>query len=189
MITLNGPALSKVDRKDPIYLALATAHPRLANKDADTWGPAAAKEAALRLNWVDLDESSRELLPILDAVAAKFRELDDLVLCGMGGSSLAPEVIAKSYGKEIFILDSTDPDYLAHALGGSPEKLLVIVSSKSGSTIETASQRAFFEDHLRKAKLDPTAHMLFVTDPDSPLDKDVRAKGFTVIYAEWADLP
>ena len=184
MITLGGPSLSKVDRSDPIYLALAAAHPRLAKKDSDTWGPAAANEAAIRLNWVDLDESSRELLPILDALAAKFREREDLVLCGMGGSSLAPEVIAKTYRKEIFILDSTDPDYLAHALGGSPEKLLVIVSSKSGSTIETASQRAFFEDHLRKAKLDPTVHMLFVTDPGSPLDKDVRAKGFTVINAD-----
>ena len=184
MITLSGPALSKVNRRDPLYLALADAHPRVAKKDANTWGPAAAKEAAVRLNWVDLDEGSRELLPILDAVAAKFRDYENLVLCGMGGSSLAPEVIAKTYGKEIFILDSTDPDYLAHALTGSPEKLLVIVSSKSGSTIETASQRAFFEDHLRKAKLDPTQHMLFVTDPDSPLDKDVRAKGFTVINAD-----
>ena len=184
MITLSGPALSKVNRKDPIYLALADAHPRIAKKDANTWGPAAAKEAAVRLNWVDLDESSRQLLPILDAVAAKFRDYENLVLCGMGGSSLAPEVIAKTYGKEIYILDSTDPDYLAHALTGSPEKLLVIVSSKSGSTIETASQRAFFEDYLRKARLDPTAHMLFVTDPDSPLDKDAKAKGFTVIDAD-----
>ena len=147
MITLGGPALSKVDRTDPIYLRLAEAHPRLAKKDANTWGPAAANEAAIRLNWVDLDESSRDLLPILDAVSAKFREFDNLVLCGMGGSSLAPEVIAKTYGKKIFILDSTDPDYLAHALTGSPEKMLVIVSSKSGSTIETASQRAFFEGY------------------------------------------
>lgn len=184
MITLSGPALSKVNRQDPLYVALAETHQRLAQKDPNTWGPAAAKEAAIRLNWVDADESSRQLLPILDAVAAKFRDCVNLVLCGMGGSSLAPEVIAKTYGKEIFILDSTDPDYLAHALTGSPEKLLVIVSSKSGSTIETESQRAFFENYFRKAKLDPTAHMLFVTDPGSPLDKDVRAKGFSVINAD-----
>ena len=184
MITLSGAALGKVDRKDPIYLTLAQAHPRLVQKDAEIWGPAAAKEAAVRLNWIDLDESSRQLLPILGAVAAKFREFDKLVLCGMGGSSLAPEVIAKTYSKEIFILDSTDPDYLAHAINGSPKKLLVIVSSKSGSTIETASQRAFFEEHLRSADLDPTAHMLFVTDPGSPLDQDVRAKGFTVVNAD-----
>jgi glucose-6-phosphate isomerase len=184
MITLSGTSLSKVNRQDPLYLALADAHLRLAEKDANTWGPAAAKEAAVRLNWVDLDESSRLLLPILDAIAAKFRDCDHLVLCGMGGSSLAPEVIAKTYSKDIFILDSTDPNYLTHAISSTPEKMLVIVSSKSGSTIETASQRAFFEDHLRKANLDPTSHMLFVTDPGSPLDQDVREKGFTVINAD-----
>jgi glucose-6-phosphate isomerase len=184
MITLSGASLNSIDRKSAIYEALAAAHPRIAQKDSQTWGSAAATEAAIRLNWVDLDESSRDLLPILDAITAKFKGQDNLVLCGMGGSSLAPEVIAQSYGKKIFILDSTDPDYLAHALTGSPEKLLVIVSSKSGSTIETASQRAFFEGYLKSAKLDPTNHMLFVTDPGSPLDKDVRERGFTVINAD-----
>jgi len=184
MISLSGESLSKVDRTDSLYLALAAAHPRLAAKDATTWGPAAATEAAVRLNWVDLDETSRDLLPILDALAAKFRARTDLVLCGMGGSSLAPEVIAQTYNKKVFILDSTDPNYLAHALTGSPADLLVIVSSKSGSTIETSSQRAFFENYLTSAKLDPTSHMLFVTDPGSPLDLDVRAKGFTVINAD-----
>ena len=184
MISLSGESLSKVDRTDSLYLTLAAAHPRLAAKDATTWGPAAATEAAVRLNWVDLDETSRDLLPILDALAAKFRARTDLVLCGMGGSSLAPEVIAQTYDKKVFILDSTDPNYLAHALTGSPADLLVIVSSKSGSTIETSSQRAFFENYLTSAKLDPTSHMLFVTDPGSPLDLDVRAKGFTVINAD-----
>ena len=184
MISLSGASLNKVDRSDHLYSKLAAAHLRIAAKDADTWGPEAAQEAAIRLNWVDLDESSRDLLPALDALAAKFRERTDLVLCGMGGSSLAPEVIARSYGKRIFILDSTDPNYLAHSLTGSPDKLLVIVSSKSGSTIETASQRAFFEEYLTTAGLDPVSHMIFVTDPGSPLDNDVRAKGFTVINAD-----
>ena len=184
MIELSGPSLIQIDRRDPTYLTLAAAHPRLAAKDPNTWGLGAATEAAIRLNWVDLDETSRDLLPILDALAAKFRERTDLVLCGMGGSSLAPEVIAQTYGKKVFILDSTDPDYLAHALTGSPADLLVIVSSKSGSTIETSSQRAFFEGYLTSAKLDPTAHILFVTDPGSPLDIDVRAKGYAVINAD-----
>lgn len=184
MISLSGDSLSKIDRDNALYLKIAAAHPRLAAKDSSIWGADAAKEAQVRLNWLDLDESSRDLLPVLDALAAKFRERTDLVLCGMGGSSLAPEVIAKSYGKKIFILDSTDPNYLAHGLTGSPENLLVIVSSKSGSTIETASQRAFFEGYLRNAGLDPVAHMLFVTDPGSPLDLDVRAKGFSVINSD-----
>jgi len=184
MIKISGESLSRVDRSDAKYSLLEKTNPRIAAKDATTWGPAAAPEAAVRLNWVDLDETSRHLLPALDAIAAKFRDRTELVLCGMGGSSLAPEVIAKTYGKKIFILDSTDPDYLAHAIKGSPQDLLVLVSSKSGSTIETSSQRAFFEAHLRNAGLNPVDHMLFVTDPGSPLDLQTRAAGFTVINAD-----
>ncbi len=184
MIKLSGPSLSQVDRSDARYQVLAQAHPRIAVKDAQTWGQAASAEAAIRLNWVDLDQSSRDLLPLLDALAAKFRDKTDLVLCGMGGSSLAPEVIAQTYKKKVFILDSTDPDYLHRALQGDTSKLLVLVASKSGSTIETSSQRAFFEKYLSDAGLNPTEHMVFVTDPGSPLDQDVRRAGFTVINAD-----
>ena len=184
MIKLSGPSLSQVDRSDARYQVLAKAHPRIAVKDAQTWGQAASAEAAIRLNWVDLDQSSRDLLPLLDALAAKFRDKTDLVLCGMGGSSLAPEVIAQTYKKKVFILDSTDPDYLHRALQGDTSKLLVLVASKSGSTIETSSQRAFFEKYLSDAGLNPTEHMVFVTDPGSPLDQDVRRAGFTVINAD-----
>ncbi len=184
MIKLSGPSLSHVDRSDARYQVLAKAHPRIAVKDAQTWGQAASAEAAIRLNWVDLDQSSRDLLPLLDALAAKFRDKTDLVLCGMGGSSLAPEVIAQTYKKKVFILDSTDPDYLHRALQGDTSKLLVLVASKSGSTIETSSQRAFFEKYLSDSGLNPTEHMVFVTDPGSPLDQDVRRAGFTVINAD-----
>jgi len=184
MIKVSGPSLSNVDRNDARYQLLAKVHPRIAAKDATTWGVSAQVEAAIRLNWVDLDETSRPLLPQLDALAAKFRDRTDLVLCGMGGSSLAPEVIAQTFKKKVFILDSTDPDYLAHALTGDASKLLVLVASKSGSTIETSSQRAFFEKYLSDAGLNPVEHMVFVTDPGSPLDIDVRKKGFSVINAD-----
>jgi glucose-6-phosphate isomerase len=184
MIKLSGPSLSEIDRNDPRYQLLAKTHPRIAAKDATTWGPAASAEAAIRLNWVDLNQTSRDLLPLLDALAAKFREQKDLVLCGMGGSSLAPEVIAQTFKKRAFILDSTDPDYIKHALNGDPKDLLILVASKSGSTIETSSQRAFFEKYLSDAGLNPTGHMVFVTDPGSPLDQDVRKAGYTVINAD-----
>ena len=184
MIKISGTSLAHINRNDSLYSLLEKTNPRIAAKDAMTWGAAAAKEAAVRLNWVDLDESSRALLPVLDAIAAKFRDKTNLVLCGMGGSSLAPEVIAKTFNKKVFILDSTDPDYLAHAIEGSPKDLLVLVASKSGSTIETASQRAFFERHITSAGLNPVDHMLFVTDPGSPLDLQTRSAGFTVINAD-----
>lgn len=181
---LSGRALSKIDRQSELYKSLATAHVKIAAKDANTWGASAAAEAAIRLNWVDLPTTSAALLPQLDALSKKFSSLSRVILCGMGGSSLGPEVIAQTYKKEIFIFDSTDPNYAAHALNGDLSKTLVIVSSKSGSTIETASQRALLEQKLEDAGLKPRDHFLFVTDPGSPLDIDVRAQGFTVINAD-----
>lgn len=148
---LSGRALSKIDRQSELYKSLAIAHVKVAAKDANTWGAAAATEAAIRLNWVDLPTTSADLLPQLDALGKKFSSLSRVILCGMGGSSLGPEVITQTYKNQIFIFDSTDPNYAVHALNGDLSKTLVIVSSKSGSTIETASQRALLEQKLEEA--------------------------------------
>ena len=134
---ISGKSLSQIDRSSDLYRRLVDVHHQIAIKDPSTWGAEAAAEAAIRLNWVDLPESSRTLLPEIDALSAKFRHMKTIVLAGMGGSSLAPEVIAKSYNRELFILDSTDPNYLAHAINGDLASTLVVVSSKSGSTIVT----------------------------------------------------
>jgi glucose-6-phosphate isomerase len=176
--------LQSIDRSDALYSSLRTAHARLAQKDAEIWGKAAAAEAAVRLNWVDLPESSQTLIPIISEIAEKFSHNHRVVLCGMGGSSLGPEVIALTYKKDIFIFDSTDPHYAAHALHGDLSSTTVVVSSKSGSTIETSSQRLIFESAFSNQGLDPRSHILFVTDPQSPLDKEVRASGFTVVNAD-----
>jgi len=184
MISIKGNALPKIDRSSPQYKALQEFHERLKVKDSTIWGPAAQAEAAIRMNWIDLPESSRDLLPQLDALAAKHRDKSSVILCGMGGSSLGPEVIAQTFEKELFVLDSTDPNYVAHALSVDLAKAVIVVSSKSGSTIETSSQRALFEGELKNAGLNPIDHMVFVTDPGSPLDKQVREGGFTVINAD-----
>ena len=184
MISLKGNALTKIDRTSLQYEALQAFHERLKTKDSTIWGPEAQAEAAIRLNWIDLPESSRDLLPQLDALAAKHRDKSNVILCGMGGSSLGPEVIAQTFSKSLFVLDSTDPDYVAHALKFDLAKSVVVVSSKSGSTIETASQRALFEGAFKDAGLNPVDHMVFVTDPGSPLDKQVREGGFTVVNAD-----
>ncbi len=181
---ISGNSLSQIDRSSDLYRRLVDVHHQIAIKDPSTWGAEAAAEAAIRLNWVDLPESSRTLLPEIDALSAKFRHMKTIVLAGMGGSSLAPEVIAKSYNRELFILDSTDPNYLAHAINGDLGSTLVVVSSKSGSTIETSSARAAFADAFVKAGLAVAEHMVVVTDPDSPLDRDARAQGISVINAD-----
>ena len=184
MSSLSGRVISHIDRSDPRYLALRELHNRLALKDPSMWGLDAQAEAMIRLNWVDLPESSRDLLPQLDALSAKHRDKLHIILCGMGGSSLGPEVIAKTFKRELFVLDSTDPNYITHALSFDLNRTLVIVSSKSGSTIETASQRALFEKAFIDADLKPTDHIVIVTDPDSPLDEQARAGGFTVVNAD-----
>jgi glucose-6-phosphate isomerase len=181
---LSGRALVKVNRESELYRSLAKAHLKIAEKDPQTWGSKAAAEAAVRLNWVDLPDTSQALLPELTALCEKFSSLSRIILCGMGGSSLGPEVISKTFRKEIFIFDSTDPNYVTHARHGDLSRTLVIVSSKSGSTIETTSQRALLEEMMKDAGLDPIKHFLFITDPGSPLDNEVRSQGFTVINAD-----
>ena len=183
MIRLSGDLVGKIDRTSELYRKLSEANSRLAKKDPSLWGEAAKAEASIRLNWVDLPETSRELLPQLDALSAKFRGRD-VILCGMGGSSLAPEVIAGTFKKPLFVFDLTDPNYAAHAIKRDLKNCVIVVSSKSGSTIETAAQRAVMEDALLAEGLDPKAHLIFITDPASPLDKEVRAGGYLVVNAD-----
>lgn len=181
---ISGPSLAAVDRTSELYQKLSDAHRRIASKDATTWGAKAAAEAAIRLNWVDLPETSQELFPEISKIVERFSSHTRVVLCGMGGSSLGPEVIALTYKKEIFIFDSTDPNYARHAIGDNLSHTVVVVSSKSGSTIETSSQRSLFQAQFESAGLNPVDHMLFVTDPGSPLDTEVRANGFAVVNAD-----
>ncbi len=124
-IALSGASLSRVDRTSARYGYLREVHRRIAAKDATTWGPEAAEEAAIRLNWVDLPENSMALREEVTAVAAKFSDKTRVVLSGMGGSSLAPEVLSKTYKREFIIVDSTDPNYIAHALDGDISKTIL----------------------------------------------------------------
>lgn len=184
MIAIKGTSLAAIDRSTAHYKALLSTHERLAKKDSTIWGEQAQAEASIRLNWIDLPSTSRDLLPQLDALAAKHRNHKNVILCGMGGSSLGPEVIAQTSNKSLFVLDSTDPNYLLHALATDLSQSVVVVSSKSGSTIETASQRALFEGAFKDAGMNPIDHMIFVTDPGSPLDKQVRELGYSVVNAD-----
>jgi glucose-6-phosphate isomerase len=183
-----GLALTQIDRDSEIYHNLQIIHRKIAKKDSSTWGAKAAAEAAIRLNWIDLPEQSEALLPEIAQLRRRFSSINQIVLCGMGGSSLGPEVIAKSYhsdlDKEIFFLDSTDPNYVQHALSKDLSQTLVIVSSKSGSTIETAAARALFETAFAAANLPLNEHMLVITDPGSPLDSQARDIGIHVVNAD-----
>ena len=183
MITVTYKNEQDVQVDSPLYLKLLNAHNRLLLKDPTIWGLDASAEAAIRMDWIDLPNQSRDLLAQLDSLFAKHKHLTNVILCGMGGSSLGPEVIANTYKKKLFILDSTDPNYLSHSIPKKLDETLVIVGSKSGSTVETASQMAFFEQLFDDAGLNKTEHMLIITDPQSPLDLTCREAGFNVVNA------
>ncbi len=158
----------------------------IASRDATLWGPEAESEAGQRLAWVDLARDSRslvdEIVGLRDVLAD--RGCTRVVLCGMGGSSLAPEVICATHGVELTVLDSSDPDYVRSALGERLEQTVVVVSSKSGGTVETDSQKRAYEQAFRDADLEPAAHIVVVTDPGSPLDESATEAGYRVFHAD-----
>ncbi|WP_265446643.1 glucose-6-phosphate isomerase [Flexivirga meconopsidis] len=161
---------------------------KLFAQDPTLWGPAAEDESSKRLSWVGLASSSRPLVDEIASLRSKLTDkgVDHVVLCGMGGSSLAPEVICETAGVPITVLDSSQPDMVRAALGDRLEQTVVVVSSKSGSTVETDSQRRAYEAAFKDAGIDPAERIVVVTDPGSPLDKEAREAGYTVINADPA---
>jgi len=184
-VLASGPAADAVTRHVPRLVADRFAS-RLFAKDATLWGPEARSESAIRLSWVNLGRTSRPLIGEVAALRDHLAEqgADHVVLCGMGGSSLAPEVICATAGVELTVLDSSNPDQVRRALGDRLDRAVVVVSSKSGSTIETDSQRRAYEDAFRRAGIDPTQRIVIVTDPGSPLDEEARAGGYRVVNAD-----
>lgn len=158
---------------------------KLFAQDATLWGPDAESESAIRLSWVNLPRASRPLLGEVAALREQLRGqgVDRVVLCGMGGSSLAPEVICGTAGVDLVVLDSSQPDMVRAAITDL-ERTVVVVSSKSGSTVETDSQRRAFQAAFSEAGIDPTARIVIVTDPGSPLDEESRSGGYRVINAD-----
>lgn len=154
-------------------------------QDASLWGPAAEDEAAKRLSWVGLGRTSRHLVGEISALRDRLREqgVDRVVLCGMGGSSLAPEVICATAGVPLVVLDSSHPDVVRGAVTDL-ERTVVVVSSKSGSTVETDSQRRVFEQAFADAGIDVAQRIVVVTDPGSPLDEQARESGYHVVNAD-----
>jgi glucose-6-phosphate isomerase len=157
----------------------------LAAKDPTLWGSEATPEATIRLGWLDCVRVSRPLVAEIEALRDEFRGngVDRVVLAGMGGSSLAPEVITATYGTPLVTLDTTDPGQVASALTDL-ERTVLVVSSTSGGTIETDSHRRVFEQAFRDAGIDPADRIVVVTDPGSPLEKIARDASYRVFLAD-----
>ena len=159
---------------------------RIAAKDFTLWGKDAESESSIRLGWTHSATDSQSLV---DGILALREELltkgvNRFVLCGMGGSSLAPEVITKTAGVDLVVLDSTNPEQVGRALSGDLAKTAVIVSSKSGSTVETDSQKRLFEEAFTKAGIDKSDRIVIVTDPGSPMEAAAKNDGYRIFNAD-----
>ncbi len=154
--------------------------------DPELWGTEAEEEASNRLGWTESVAVSRPLVPEILALRESLRTngVTHIALAGMGGSSLASEVITRTAGVPLTVLDATDPGQVLAALTDRLEATALVVSSKSGSTVETDSQRRVFERAFRAAGIDPAERIIVVTDPGSPLDASAREAGYRVFNAD-----
>ena len=184
-VVATGAAAEAVGRLVPRLVADGVAG-RITSQDPSLWGPEAEEESAKRLGWTEAvaisDALVDEILALRDELHGK--GVNHIVLGGMGGSSLAPEVIARTYGVPLTVLDATDPGQVRSAVADRLATTAVVISSKSGSTVETDSQKRVYEAAFRAAGIDPTERIIVVTDPGSPLDEAARADGYRVFNAD-----
>jgi glucose-6-phosphate isomerase len=139
------------------------------------------------LGWLDVVERIRPKVGELNAFAeAAAEQFDDVVLLGMGGSSLAPEVLRRAVGSETFhVLDTTHPQAIRRLEASLDlERTLFIVSSKSGSTLETRSHLEYFWQQTGGR----AAQFVAITDPGSGLEAVAHERGFRAVFAGEAEI-
>jgi len=162
-------------------MAVATAElvERIWARDASVWTGA---DEDRWLGWLDVPSRMRERVPNLEAFARGAAEdgLTDIVLAGMGGSSLAPEVFALTFGAgNLHVLDTTHPDAIRSLDARlDPERTLVVVSSKSGTTLETQCHFAWLWERLGGR----AERFVAVTDPGCELDALAHERGFRAVW-------
>jgi transaldolase/glucose-6-phosphate isomerase len=178
---LEGPIAERVELAQRENVAR-----RVWSKDESLWGGPGVPEIADRLGWLNVSDQLLEQASDLRAFAEEVRAdgFTDAVLLGMGGSSLGPEVIRRSFGEldgglRLHVLDTTDGEAVV-GLERSLDlaKTFFVVSSKSGGTIETLSHMNWFY-----AKTGGNgAQFAAVTDPGSPLIAEAERNGFRRVF-------
>ena len=153
---------------------------RIWERDSTVWTGA---DEAKWLGWLDEPKRMRERVAEIVEFADQVAEdgLDAIVLLGMGGSSLAPEVLRRTFRNEAFhVLDTTHPAAI-RALEGSidVERTLFISASKSGSTLETRSHTDYFWERTGKRG----ECFVAITDPGSELERTATERGFRRIFS------
>ncbi|BFU89172.1 MAG: Glucose-6-phosphate isomerase [Nitrospira sp.] len=169
---------------------------RLWAKDHRLWKPD-PKEIGDRLGWLTVQDQMRQQIDQLHhcVSAAKDMKIKDVVLLGMGGSSLGPEVFRTLFGSQkgfprLWVLDSTIPGWVRKVTKTiSPSRTFFLVASKSGGTIEVMSLFAHFWNLVSKAKGNHGGkQFVAITDPGTGLEKMARDYGFGEIFTNPSDI-
>ena len=172
---------------------------RLKARDAGLWTADAATAEAIRqrLGWLEAPQWLHERIPELTTFAADIRAagFTRVLLLGMGGSSLAPEVVqrvgvAGPGAPTLEVLDSTDPASIQSAEAGARlDHTFFLVASKSGGTIETLSQYRYFRSRVEALGLPkPGSRFAAITDAGSALERLATEEGFRRIFRNPPDV-
>jgi glucose-6-phosphate isomerase len=144
------------------------------------------------MGWIDIVERQQKDLSSMAELGGDVRSagFKSALLLGMGGSSLCPEVLAKTFGAQVgfpalHIVDSTDPaEVLAACAAVDLGKTLVIVASKSGTTLEPNILKQFFYEQVRRVvgAENVGSHFVAITDPGSKMEQVAKHDGFRYIF-------
>jgi glucose-6-phosphate isomerase len=184
-----GAALADLRQRDVVG--------RIWRKDHTVW-ESEPTEIINRLGWLTVTDLMREQIPSLEHFAREIRGAGfrHVVLLGMGGSSLGPEVLQQTFGSakgypELIVLDSTLPACV-HSVTEviDPEHTLFLVSSKSGTTVEPLSLLDYFRDLAGSAMGEESAGQNFVavTDPETPLARQAEEEKFRRVFINPSDI-
>ena len=171
---------------------------RIWRKDASLWKDDDASQKQIRnsLGWLTVPDEmigvAGDLIEFADSI--RHRGFKHVMVCGMGGSSLCPEVLARAFGPqqgfpELLVLDSTDPDVIARFRDQIDiEHCLFVIASKSGTTTEPTVFYKYWYEELSKRRRDPGENFVAITDPGSPLVDTASELGFQRTFLNQADI-
>ncbi len=144
------------------------------------------------MGWIDIVERQQKDLADFASLGGEIKSADfeTVLLVGMGGSSLCPEVLAKTFGDQegfpaLRIIDSTSPEYIWEVRNElNPADTMVIVSSKSGSTLEPNILKQYFFEQVKDAVGDEEvgSHFIAITDPGSKMEQVAKDDKFRYIF-------
>jgi transaldolase/glucose-6-phosphate isomerase len=184
-----GTYQSKIDERIRSWSS-ADFSRRLWRKDPTLWASKPLPELDDRLGWLTLPETMHECIPDLRAFAKEIKDegIRHVVMLGMGGSSLAPEVYQRTFGSApghptLLVLDSTHPAAV-QAIDAQidPALTLFIVSSKSGTTLEPLSFFRYFWQRVAQTTSTPGRHFVAITDPGTSLERLAAKRGFRRVF-------